>query len=157
MKPTLPLLATAAALAVPTLAWAKPVTFETKLKSYGGDGAYVVIYVTDKAGAYQGTLWMSGWRQRYYRHLSDWVRASGGREKEYDGITGASVGAGKTLKVDIDLADTLLDAGFEIHIDTAVEDMRDYPSDVVAPLTTAGAGKPVRGRGYVESFTYKLR
>ncbi len=32
--------------------------------------------------------------------------------------------------------------------------MRDNPSDVSAPLTTAGNGKPVAGRGYVERFSY---
>lgn len=155
-KTTLPILATAATLAAPALAYARPVSFQVKMKPYGGDGAYLALYVTDKGGAYKGTLWMAGWRTRYYRTLTDWARASGGGAREFDGITGASVGAGKTLTVTVDLADALIDAGFEVHVDTAVEHMREYPSEVVTPLTEAGAGKPVRGRGYVETFTYKL-
>ncbi len=75
---------------------------------------------------------------------------------EIDGITGASVGAGRTLTITLDLADTLIDGGFEVRVDTAVEDMRDNPSDVAAPLTAAGNGKPVAGRGYVERFTYSF-
>jgi hypothetical protein len=156
MKILTPALAAATALVAPNLASAREITFETTLKAYGGDGAYVVLYVVDSSGAYQGTLWMAGGKAKYYRHLSDWERASGGSLAEIDGITGASVGAGRTLTITLDLADTLIDGGFEVHVDTAVEDMRDNPSDVVAPLTTAGNGKPVAGRGYVESFTYSF-
>ena len=156
MQRILPAAVAATALALPSLAYARPVTFETRLKPYGGDGAYVVLYVTDKAGAYKGTLWMAGGKAKYHRHLSDWQKLSGSAAAEIDGITGASVGAGRTLTITVDLADTLVDAGFEIRVDTAVENMRDNPSEVVTPLTTAGAGKAVRGRGYVETFTYKL-
>jgi hypothetical protein len=60
------------------------------------------------------------------------------------------------LRVTVDLADTLLDAGYEIHVDTAVEKMKENPSEVVVPLTKAGAGKPAAGRGYVRSFRYTL-
>jgi hypothetical protein len=56
--------------------------------------------------------------------------------------------------VTVELADALLDAGYEIHIDTAGEKMKENPSEVVVPLTSAGAGKPAPGRGYVKSFRY---
>jgi hypothetical protein len=69
-------------------------------------------------------------------------------------VTGASVGSGTTLKVTVELADALIDSGYEIRVDSAVEDKPDKPADVRAPLTTAGAGKPVTGNGYIKSFTY---
>jgi len=156
-KVVLPMLAAAGVIVAPAFAQARPVTFEVKLKKYGGDGAYVVVYVLDKAGAYKGTLWMAGGKSKYYRHLSDWDRASGGALSGLDGVTGASVGAGRTLSVTSDLADTLIDGGFQVRVDTSVEKMRDNPSDIVAPLTTEGAGRPMRGKGYVESFVYKLQ
>lgn len=152
MKTLLPALATATAIALPGLAEARPVTFEATLKPYGGAGAYVVLYVTDRAGTYRGTLWMAGGRAKYYRHLSDWQRASGGAAGEVDGITGASIGSGKTLKVSLDIADALIDAGYEVHVDTAVEDGLDSPSDAVAPLASKSAGTPVAGKGNVKSF-----
>jgi hypothetical protein len=34
--------------------------------------------------------------------------------------------------------------------------MRDSPSEVVVPLTAAGAGRPVTGRSYVQTFTYDM-
>jgi len=155
MKHALPITLLAGALAAPSLAFARPVSFETQLSNYGGDGAYVAMYVTDRAGRYQGTLWVAGPKAKYYRHLRDWHRATGGTAK-VDGITGASVGAGKTLRATLDLSDRLIDAGYEVHIDTAVEDMNENPSELVVPLTTSGANKAVQGKGYVKSFRYSL-
>ncbi|WP_280552930.1 DUF2271 domain-containing protein [Halomonas sp. 25-S5] len=147
-------LSLAAAIALPALAQAREVTFNTELKNYGGDGAYVALYLTDADGQYQGTLWIAGEKSKYYKHLRDWARGSGQRRSEYDGLSGASVGNGRTLNITLDLADELFDAGYEVRVDTAVEDQRDNRYDVVAPLTTEGAGKPVSGRGYVQSFRY---
>ena len=155
MKHAWPLAAIAGALAVPSLASARTVTLETTLSNYGGDGAYLAIYLTDASGAYKSTLWVAAPKAKYWRHLSDWYRATGGKAK-VDGISGASVGAGTTLRVTADVADALLDAGYQIHIDAAVEDMRDSPSEIVVPLTSSGAGQPAAGRAYVQSFTYSM-
>lgn len=144
----------AIALALPTFAQAREVTFTTELSNYGGDGAYLALYMTDAAGKYQGTLWVAGKKSKYYKHLSGWARGSGLKPAEYDGLTGASITSGRTLKITLDLDDALIDSGHEIRIDTAVEDMRDNRVDVAVPLTSEGAGTPVTGRGYVRSFRY---
>lgn len=146
----------AGVLALPGLAQARPVTLTTQLKNYGGNGAYLAIYATDAAGQYKKTLWVSGKKAKYYKNLRDWARGSGMRSSEFDGVSGASIGSGRTLKVTVDLADTLIDAGYEIRVDSAVEDGRDNPADVRTPLTTAGVGEPATGRGYVQSFTYDM-
>ena len=138
MKKILVALALTTALTLPGIALARPVTLTTTLKSYGGDGAYLAIYATDLKGAYAGTLWMAGGKAKYYEHLSDWYRATGGNAAEINGITGASLGAGRTLEITLDLADALFDAGYTVHIDAAVEDMRDSPNEVTMPLTSAG-------------------
>jgi len=156
MKKLLTALALTTALTAPGLALAKDVTFTTTLTNYGGDGAYLAYYVTDANGAYVGSLYMAGTKAKYYSSLSDWYRATGGTIAEVNGITGASVGAGKTLTVSFDLADALFDAGYELHIDASVEDMRDSPSEIVVPLTSGGAGQPVQGRAYIARFTYDM-
>ena len=153
-KPLLTTLAAACVLAVPALAHSREVTLTAQLKNYGGNGAYLAAYLTDAKGAYAGTLWVAGGKAKYYKHLSDWNRLSAGDAKRLNGITGASVGAGRTLKVTANLADALIDAGYEIHLDAAVEDMRDSPNEVAVPLTAAGAGTPVPGRRYIADFTY---
>lgn len=136
---------------------ARDVTFTTELQNYGGDGAYLALYLTDAAGEYQGTLWVSGKKSKYYKHLGGWARGSGLDPAEYDGLTGASVTSGRTLKVTLNLDDSLIDNGYEVRVDSAVEDMRDIRADVIAPLTTEGSGKPVSGRGYVRALTYELQ
>ena len=145
----------AGAIALPGLAQAREVTLTTQLKDYSGNDAYLAIYVTDANGQYQKTLWVAGKKAKYYKHLRDWVR-DGNKPAEYDGLTGASVGSGQTLEVAVELEDALIDAGYEIRIDSAVEDKRDARADVSVPLTSKGAGQPVTGSTYVESFTYDL-
>ncbi|MDE3078577.1 MAG: DUF2271 domain-containing protein [Paracoccaceae bacterium] len=156
MKKTLSVLALSTALTLPALAEAKPVTFTVKLKPYGGNPAYLALYVTDASGAYKGSLWMAGDRSKYYRHLGHWFRKTGGNLSEINGITGASVGAGRTLTVTLDLADTLFDAGYQLHIDAAAENLVESPSEIVLPLTAAGAGKAKPGRAYIAGASYSL-
>ena len=156
MKSLLATLALTTALTLPGLAMARPVTLTTTLNNYGGNGAYLAIYVTDPSGAYAGSLWMAGGKSKYYEHLSDWYRATGGDPAQIDGITGASVGAGRKLEITLDLADALFDAGYTLHIDAAVEEMRNSPNEIAVPLTAAGAGKPVAGRRYIADFTYAM-
>lgn len=144
------------ALMLPGFVHARPVVLTTQLQNYGGNGAYLAFYVTDAAGKYRKTLWVAGSKVKYYKHLSDWARGSGLNAREFDGLSGASVGSGKALKVTVEVADALIDAGFEIRVDSAVEDGRDNPADARAPLTKQGAGKPVKGRGYIQSFTYDM-
>ena len=156
-KPVLTTLAAACALALPAFAQSREVTLTTQLKNYGGDGAYLAVYLTDAKGAYAGTLWVAGGKAKYYKHLADWKRLSAADGQRLQGVTGASVGAGRTLKVTADLADALIDAGYEIRIDAAVEDMRDSPSEIRVPLSTANAGKPHAGKQYLQSLTYQLQ
>ena len=152
MKLALSAFAATAAFVTPTLAQARPVTFETSLKDYGGNGAYLAVYLLDPAGKYKGTLWMAGDKAKYYRHLSDWTRASGARLAEVDGITGASVGSGKTLKITVDITDALINAGYTVHVDTAVENGDENPSEIVAPLDASRSGIAIAGDGYVKAF-----
>ena len=156
-RPVMTTLAAACALALPALAQSRPVTLTTTLKNYGGDGAYLAVYLTDAKGAYAGTLWVAGGKAKYYKNLSDWNRLSARDAKRLQGTTGASVGQGRTLKVTADLADALIDAGYEIRIDAAVEDMRDSPAEIRVPLSSANAGKPQAGRQYIQSFSFQLQ
>ena len=158
MKKFLYTLALTTALSFPALAMAsaKPVTITANLKNYGGNRAYLALYVTDANGKYAGSLWMAGGRTGYYRHLSGWYNATGGDTGQISGITGASVGSGRTLKLTLDLADTLFDAGYTLHVDAAVEDMRERPNDVVVPLTTSGAGQAFKGKTYISKLTYSM-
>jgi hypothetical protein len=150
-----PLLALALTLPLfaPVMAEARPVRITTTLNAYGGDGAYLAIYLTDKAGKLQQTIHVAGGKAKYHKHLSGWYRQSGGR---IDGTTGASVGSGRSLTVSAEIADALIDAGFEIRVDSAVEKESDVPADARITLDKASLGKPAPGRGYVKSITFDM-
>lgn len=154
IKTLLAALVLSTAMTIPMLAEAKTVNLTTTLAQYGGRGAYLAIYVTDPSGAYAGSLWMAGSKTKYYRHLADWSRFTGGNAIEVQGMTGASVGAGSSLDVSVELSDALFDAGYTLHVDAAAEDMRESPNEIAVALTTAGAGKPVKGRHYISNFRY---
>ncbi|HQQ71502.1 MAG TPA: DUF2271 domain-containing protein [Alicycliphilus sp.] len=156
-KPLLTTLAAACALALPALAHSRQVTLTAQLKNYGGNGAYLAVYLTDAKGAYARTLWVAGGKAKYYKHLADWNRLSAGDARRLNGVTGASVGAGRKLTVTAELADALIDAGYEIRIDAAAEDMRDSPSEIRLPLAAANAGKPQAGKQYIQSFSFDLK
>ena len=156
-KPLMTTLAAALAVALPAVAQARPVSMSIPLKNYGGDGAYLAAYLTDAKGTYVRTLWVAGGKAKYYKHLADWNRLSAADSKRLQGVTGASVGAGRTLKVTTDLADALIDAGYEIHVDVAVENMRDSPSELRVPLSTQNAGKPQAGKQYIQSLSFQLQ
>lgn len=156
MKKILLTLCLVTAMAISAATQAREVTFTTQLKNYRGSGAFLALYLTDAGGNYQGTLWLAGKENKYYKHLRDWARGSRMNRSEYDGLTGASITRGRTLNITLDLDEALIDSGYQVRVDSAVEDMRDNAADVAVALTSAGSGVPVAGRGYVQSFTYQL-
>jgi len=156
MKTAVVSLAVAGTLAGPALAEARELNLSTTLAEYSGNKAYLAIYLTDAQGQYQRTLWVAGRKAKYYKHLGDWARGSGLRAAEFDGLSGASVGSGDTLKVSVEVADSLIDAGYQIRIDSAVEDKRSNRAELNVPLTVEGAGKDNAGSGYVSAFRYTL-
>lgn len=155
MKSLLAALALTTAITIPAGAQARSVTLMADMANYGGRGAYLAVYLTDPSGHLAQTLWVAGGKSKYFRHLSDWASLSGGRAR-LDGISGASVGRGGSLVVIADIADAMIDAGYMLHIDAAVEDMRDAPSEIAVPLTSDGRGASASGRTYIANFRYNF-
>lgn len=150
----LSLAAPSLAALTPIAAEATPVKMSVTIAQYNGPGTFLAIYLTDASGAYKSTVWVAGDRTRYYRHLSSWYAASGG--KGADGVTGASVGSGRTLTITPDISAAMIDAGYVLHIDAAAENVGQSPDEVQVPLTSAGAGKPISGNGFIANFQYGL-
>lgn len=155
MKKLAAMLMLATALVAPAVAMARDVTIEASLVQYSGHSAYLAVYLTNPDGSYNSTLWVSGQKSKYYGDLRGWARgASSAGSLNLDGITGASVGGGQTLTVHANLADTLLDAGYQIHVDTAVENGGQYADDAVIALTSTPA--TATGTGYVNTIALGL-
>ncbi|KKB86393.1 hypothetical protein VW29_02155 [Devosia limi DSM 17137] len=155
MKKLAALLMLATALSAPSMAMARDVSIQTSLVQYSGHAAYLAVYLTNPDGSYNSTLWVSGHKTKYYGDLRGWARAvSRGGSLNLDGITGASVGSGDTLTVHANLADTLLDAGYQIRVDSAVENGGQYADDAVIDLTSTPA--TASGTGYVNTISLGL-
>ncbi|MEQ1768899.1 MAG: DUF2271 domain-containing protein [Devosia sp.] len=156
MKTFLASLLLCTALIAPGAAIAAEATITTTLVNYSGPQAYFSIYVTKPDGTYDSTLWLAGSKTRYLGDLRGWVSAlqSSGASLTLDGISGASVGSGQTLTIHVNLADTMIDAGYKIHVETAVEHGGDYADDAVVPITAAP--QKVDGAGYVRTLSVKM-
>lgn len=157
MKKLLAILLLGTALVAPGVALAAQVQLEGQMNSYGGPEAYLAVYLTGPDGSYHSTLHVAGGKSRYYRDLSGWARyAARDASLNLDGITGASIGSGRKFSISLDIADALIDAGYVIHIDTAVEDQGSSSDDVVIPLDTANAGIAQAGRGFIRSASVSM-
>lgn len=155
MKSFAAMLMLATALVAPGVAMARDVTIETTLVRYSGPEAYLAVYLTNPDGSYNSTLWVAGRKTKYFRHLRGWVQGvSAVGSVNLDGITGASVGSGETLTVHASLADALFDAGYEIRVDSAVENGGEFTGDGAIPLTSSPAS--ASGTGYVSTISLGL-
>jgi hypothetical protein len=154
MNKLLAILLLGTALVAPEVALAKSVTVTTSLIKYSGHHAYLAVYITNPDGSYNSTLWVAGTKFRYLGHLRQWAQGISKAGGNIDGITGASVGSGRTLKVTSDIADALIDAGYQIHVDSASEDGFEVPSDAVIPLESSAS--PVSGSGYVKTLSISM-
>jgi len=138
------------ALATPDLALARDITIAGQMRSYSGPEAYLAVYLTDKDGTYKSTLYVAGHKTKYYRQIGGWARFAARDENlQLDGITGASIGSGRSFSIDLSIADSLIDAGYTIHIDTAVENLGGVSDDAILPLDSGAAGIDVAGTGFV--------
>jgi len=155
MKKLAAMLMLATALVAPGVAMARDVTIQAQVVRYSGNAAYLAVYLTDSSGVYQRTLWVSGRKMRYLGEMRGWAAgASRDSALTFDGISGASVGGGQTLTVHADLADSLIDAGYQIHVDSAVENGGVYSNDAVIGL--ASTPSTVAGTGYVGTLSVNM-
>jgi hypothetical protein len=153
MKKLTAILLLATAFSVPGLAYAKDASLAIQMTGFQGPPAYLAVYLAKPDGTYDSTLWVAGGRTEYYRHLRGWIRGVSNTNERIDAVTGASVGSGRTMQVGITIADALIDAGYTIHVDSAVEHGAEYRDDAVLPVDMANSGQVVSGSGYVAAMS----
>lgn len=157
-RSTLPTLALVALLGLAPTPAAEAATLRLKatMERYSGNPAYLAVYLTDGRDHFQSTLQIFGDKVQYYPHLSHWMRATGPQSVPLDGITGASVGSGRGLDVTIEVADALIDAGLQIRVDAAAENIADDPAEIILPLERGAAGRDAAGRGLIARFRFEM-
>ena len=142
------------ALIAPNAAQAANVTVQVDIKSYYGPNTYLAVYVVGPNGQYNSTLWVAGSRMNYLGHLRGWARGISAAGGNINGISGASVGGGRSIKVSATLSDALINAGYKVVVDTAVEGWGEYTADASVPLQTGGGS--TSGQGFVNRLTVTM-
>lgn len=140
------------ALFAPSLAHAKTISATITMADYSGPHAYVAVYLEKPNGQFHSTLSVRGYKNKYRRHLRGWVRGASNSNQPLDGLSGASVGSGRTFTVSAYVKDALLDAGYKITVDTAVEDNGEFRSDAAIQINSANPNVASKGKGFVKSI-----
>lgn len=144
------------AICLPFMAEARPVSIEAQVMPYKGPGAFVVVYLTGPDKKFHSTIWLAYKEEKYLPNLFGWHRHAVRAGMQLDGVTGASVGAGSTLTVNVDIADSLIDAGYKIHVDAAAEDQGISAKDISLPLSSDESAQNVPGKKFITSFSMKM-
>jgi len=153
MNMTLKALTLVAGVGLASPALAADLRLSAKINSYSGNRAYAVAYIVDSRGKYVSTIHVAGPKSKYYKHFTRWARLMARSGKGVDGTTGASVGSGSTFSTRIKVPNSMLNAGYKLIIETAVENQFYVADDVIIPLDKAHNGKANAGSRYIKSAT----
>lgn len=117
--------------------------------NYSGEGAYVVISLLNQKGDYEKTLYVQGADDEWYFDISEWWNFQGKKRANIDAITGATISGGaRTISV-FSIANNVIDKGYKIRFETAVEDQEYHVSDVEFDLTSENLKSKIEGKGFI--------
>lgn len=125
-----------------------------QMKSYLGEGAYIVVSLMNKDNTYNKTLYMLGADKEWYPDFKEWHKFYKKKPTNLDAITGASVSGGDRAIVTLTLDKALINAGYKIRFESAVEDKQYYTTDLELPLTTEALGAKTEGTGYISYIRF---
>lgn len=136
---------------IPGTAHAQTTKYKCMLQmtNYMGEGAYIVISLINKDGAYEKTLYMLGPDKKWYNTLKEWDKVNKKKPTNISAITGASVSGGDRSVVTIELDNAKINAGYKLRFESAVEDKEYHEKDLEIPLTTETLAAKSEGTGYI--------
>lgn len=120
-----------------------------QLKNYKGEGAYIVVSLLDTKGKYVKTLGVMGDDDEWYNTLKEWHKFQKIKKEQLDAITGASVSPGNRSVKIFKIESKLINKGYKIRFESAVEDQPYYSQDIEIPLNTTDLTKKYEGKGYI--------
>ncbi len=153
MMKTLKAAAVVAIVGLAMPAEARRVTVDVVMNSYRGNSAYLAAYIVDGSGRYVSTVLTAGTRSKYLADLSRWNRMFQRAGGKVDGTSGASIGSGQSISTQVEIPDSMLNAGYTLRIETAVENQRYLPDEAAVTIVDAINGIAMGGSGYVRSVT----
>ena len=120
-----------------------------QMTNYNGEAAYMVVSLIDPQGNYQKTLYVFGDNGKYYDSLKKWFVFYQDKKEKIDAVTGASITQGDRKTITLNLNKNLLDQGYKIRFESAVEDKNYYTTDAEVPFSSESLKGKTEGSGYV--------
>ena len=120
-----------------------------QMTNYNGEAAYMVVSLIDPQGNYQKTLYVFGDNGKYYDSLKKWFVFYQDKKEKIDAVTGASITQGNRKTITLNLDKNLLDQGYKIRFESAVEDQNYYTTDAEVPFSSESLKGKTEGSGYV--------
>ncbi|OEK04008.1 DUF2271 domain-containing protein [Roseivirga misakiensis] len=120
-----------------------------QLTNYGGEGAYVVLSLLNDQGEYVETLSVHGDDEDWYEDLPAWYEFYPPNKEKIDGMAGASISSGGRKVASLKVDASLINAGYKLRFETAVEDQDYHEKDLEIDLTEEVAGQRLKGNGYI--------
>jgi len=135
-------------------AFTKPVEAITvkcmiQMTNYTGEGAYVVISLINPEGEYDKTLYVQGTDNEWYSEIPEWWKFYGKRRVDIDAISGATISGGNRTVSVLQIPSNVIDKGYSIRFETAVEDQEYHTKDVQFELTSVSLKGKVEGIGFI--------
>lgn len=155
MKSLLKYMAVALLLACTSTTMAQTSKYKcmVQMDAYDGEPAYVVVSLISPKGDYEKTLYMLGNNQKWYSAFKEWFKFFN-KTKKLNAKTGASVGGGDRVMVNLEIEDTVIDKGYKLRFESAVEDQKYYATDVEVPLTAEVLAGKADGKGYIKYIRF---
>ncbi len=120
-----------------------------QMKNYSGEGAYIVISLLNQKGEYIKTLYVQGEDDEWYFDIPEWWKFQGKKRANIDAITGATISGGEREISIISIEDNVVNKGYKIRFETAVEDQEYHTSDVEFELTKENLKSKIEGKGFI--------
>lgn len=120
-----------------------------QMANYTGEGAYVVVSLVNNKGEYQKTLQMLGDDNEWYNTLKSWFEFFTKKRDDIDAVTGASIAGGDRKIITLELDPSLLDKGYTIRFESAVEDQNYHKIDAEVKFSSEHILKKTDGKGYI--------
>ena len=120
-----------------------------QMTNYMGEGAYIVVSLINRKGAYEKTLYVLGSNKKWYPDVKEWHKALGKKTPNISAITGASVAGGDRSVTVLEIDNTKINKDYKLRFESAVEDKNYNVKDLEIPLTTEALSAKSEGSGYI--------
>lgn len=126
-----------------------PVKCMIQMKNYSGEGAYVVVSLINEDQQYKKTLYVHGKDPEWYSEIYSWWKFYGKRRTSLDAISGATISGGERSMSVLEIPSEMINAGYKLRFETAVEDKAYYETDLEIDLVEDQLTTKIEGTGRI--------